>query len=974
MILLKATAPRRKGQFKFLNLWVDQPNFMDLIQENWWNQAHGNPMQRLSANLKRVKVALKGMHRQNTYNITQRVVQAKANWDRAQMELDQNQSSETVRTMERHCALVYAQLARDEESFFKQRSRVQWLELGDKNTAFFHRSLKHRQTRNRVDELVDEDGRCITNPQEIGKMAAAYFKSILNAPIPDDDHSPHPRLFAQRISEGTAEIANKPFTDEDIKQAIFSIPDNKSPGPDGFTSCFFKRTWQITGASFTEAIRYFLTTHHLPRCFNAARIVCVPKVESPTTMNDFRPISCCTVIYKTIAKLLASRLKEALSEVVGTNQSAFLPGRNIADAILLTQELMRNYHLNKGQPRCALKVDLRKAFDTVRWDYIMMAMSEIGLPRDLMNMIKMCITNPYFTVCMNGENHGFFSASRGLRQGDPLSPYLFVLAMEGLNGVMDRAANSQGFKYHWRCKETRITHVSFADDLMMFSRADEGSVTTLKTALEQFSHISGLNINNRKSSLYMAGIEGDLRHRLRIMLGFETPSLPVTYLGVPLISTRLKAVDCQPLIERITTRIRLWTSATLSYAGRLQLIKSVLFAMQVYWSSKFIIPEATVNRIESILKGFLWKGPTMERGSAKVAWHDICRPLDEGGLGIKSLHCWNRAAIMKLIWELQCQTKSKWAEWVRCHLLKGKSLWQLRIPSNPSWTWRKILQLREHCRNLFMVKIGNGERTSIWFDNWLKGGKRPIDILPYRQLTNSGIPGNAKVAHIINGNLWRFPEGGSNLQEVWRQVPDRPNPNKQDQVQWQPNPKGKFTVASAWNQIRNSSPTSNHLLLPWLKGHIPRHSFILWIAMQRRLKTMDRLHGPAGPSNVTCVLCNREPETHCHLFFNCSFSKQVWEAVNFKARIQWPGLPWDQLTIWAGNNLNKKSQINCQIARLVLAASVYHMWREQNRRVFSNQRQGRGYIAEEIFQVIRTHLSCMASNFIPVQIKGIWGL
>ncbi|KAJ6670044.1 hypothetical protein OIU85_019872, partial [Salix viminalis] len=113
---------------------------------------------------------------------------------------------------------------------------------------------------------------------------------------------------------------------------------------------------------------------------------------------------------------------------------------------------------------------------------------------------------------------------------------------------------------------------------------------------------------------------------------------------------------------------------------------------------------------------------------------------------------------------------------------------------------------------------------------------------------------------------------------------------------------------------------------------------------------MDRLHGPAGPSNVTCVLCNREPETHCHLFFNCSFSKQVWEAVNFKARIQWPGLPWDQLTIWAGNNLTKKSQINCQIARLVLAASVYHMWQERNRRVFSNQRQGRGYMTEEIFQ------------------------
>ncbi|KAJ6395066.1 hypothetical protein OIU77_024134 [Salix suchowensis] len=189
-----------------------------------------------------------------------------------------------------------------------------------------------------------------------------------------------------------------------------------------------------------------------------------------------------------------------------------------------------------------------------------------------------------------------------------------------------------------------------------------------------------------------------------------------------------------------------------------------------------------------------------------------------------------------------------------------------------------------------------------------------------------------------------------------------------------PNPKGKFTVASAWNHIRDSSPSNNRLLLPWLKGYIPRHSFILWIAIQSKLRTMDRLHGPGDHSSVTCVLCNREPETHCHLFFSCSFSKQVWEAVNLKAGIQWPGLPWDQLTIWAGLNLNKKNQISCQIARLILAASVYYVWQERNRRVFSNQRQGRDYIAKEIFQVIRTHLSCMTINSIPEHIKDSWGL
>ncbi|KAG6780113.1 hypothetical protein POTOM_012965 [Populus tomentosa] len=206
-----------------------------------------------------------------------------------------------------------------------------------------------------------------------------HFQSLLTstAPHPEEDPS---MLFANPIPTSLIPDLILPVTNEEIKAALFSIPDNKAPGPDGFTSLFFKRCWDIIGAEFLAAIKYFFDHTTLPRCVNATRIALVPKVENPTCMDDYRPISCCNVMYKCISKIMVARLKTILPEVIGPSQSAFVPGRQISDNILLTQELMHNYHLNRGPARCALKVDLRKAFDTISWPYILMGLKAIGIP------------------------------------------------------------------------------------------------------------------------------------------------------------------------------------------------------------------------------------------------------------------------------------------------------------------------------------------------------------------------------------------------------------------------------------------------------------------------------------------------------------------------------------------------------------------------------------------------------------------
>src|SRR6516165_3910674 len=528
---------------------------------------------------------------------------------------------------------------------------------------------------------------------------------------------------------------------------MFSIPDDKAPGPDGYTALLFKRAWDIIGLDIISAVRHFFATNELPRCVSATRITLVPKVESPLSMSDFRPISCCNVLYKCISKVIVNRFKEVIPGVIGSSQSVFVPGWQISDNILLTQELMRNYHIG-GAPRCALKVDLRKAFDIMCWEFILLGLRTIGFPERMVRWIQTCLSSAHFSVDMNGELHGFFASSRGVWQGDPLSPYLFIMAMEGLSGLLQEATRTPGFQFHWRCQKLGISHLCFADDLMIFCHADGYSVDIVKSALDKFARFSGLVTNSWKSYVFLSGVDEAERQHLQSILGFQLGVLPVRYLGVPLLSTRLTYADCRPLFERILSRIRLWTSASLTYAGRLQLIKSVLFSFQDYWSSMFLLPVAVVRRIEQILAAFLWKGISLSTAGAKVAWASLCYPLREGGLGIKRVQDWNRAAILKHVWHLLTDTSSVWSSWVRRVLIRGRSFWHIRIPSGASWSWRKILLSRDWCRGLFVSCIGDGKATSLWQDYWLPEG--PLcDVFPFQALTSTGLAWDATISAII---------------------------------------------------------------------------------------------------------------------------------------------------------------------------------------------------------------------------------
>lgn len=222
---------------------------------------------------------------------------------------------------------------------------------------------------------------------------------------------------------------------------------------------------------------------------------------------------------------------------------------------MLAHSLIKDYHLPSGSPRCALKLDLHKAFDTLDRGFIFEAMPRMGFPAKFIGWIKSCITSCMISIKINGSLEGFFNAKSGIRQGDPLSPALFVIAMEVFSSYLKGKIAASQFNYHWRTKEVELSHLLFADDILLFSKGDLNSITTLVNTVSDFSKFSRLKVNPSKCQCFFGNVDSCVIDSALTLTGFQLGVLPVKYLGLPLFSGKLSKQECLPLVSRICDRI-----------------------------------------------------------------------------------------------------------------------------------------------------------------------------------------------------------------------------------------------------------------------------------------------------------------------------------------------------------------------------------------------------------------------------------
>ncbi|KAL0290879.1 UNVERIFIED_CONTAM: hypothetical protein Sradi_7040900 [Sesamum radiatum] len=336
-----------------------------------------------------------------------------------------------------------------------------------------------------------------------------------------------------------------------------------------------------------------------------------------------------------------------------------------------------------------------------------------------------------------------------------MSPFLFVLVMEVLTLMLQhRIEQNGGFSYHWKCEAIQLFQLSFADDLLLFSKADPSSIQLFKDGLTDFAELSGLQANLQKSHLILSRSAATYRDTLLGILDFQEGHLPLRYLGLPLLASRLSISDCQPLLHKIEARIKGWEGVMLSFAGRVQLIKFVLSALQVYWAMAFILPKHIIKEIEKRLRNFLWKG-NLDMGYAKVSWQQVCRPVSEGGLGIRDIHSLNKGLMSRHLWRIIVHdSTSIWVHWILQYRLRDSSVWTIRTQTG-TWGWRKLIRLRDSLRPHVLYQIGDGTSFSLWHDPWHPGG--PMICQFPSGPRHTFIPPSAPLSTVIWEDTWSWP-------------------------------------------------------------------------------------------------------------------------------------------------------------------------------------------------------------------------
>ncbi|GJT29394.1 RNA-directed DNA polymerase, eukaryota, reverse transcriptase zinc-binding domain protein, partial [Tanacetum coccineum] len=426
--------------FKLCNILVHNTRFKDIVTNGWSISVSGFLMYKVVKRLKGLKKPLRKLL-YDKGNLHENVKKLRHELDEVQKSLDGDPSNSLLREEEAGYLKAFQDALIEEERFLFQKAKVEWLKLGEANTAYFHKVVKSQAARNRIDSITNMDGTLFDGDQ-------------------------------------------------------------------------------------------------------------VPKVASLVRINDYRLISCCNVLFKCI-------------------------------------KLMHNYHLDRGPSRCAFKVDIQKAYDTVDWDFL----------REIL------------------FGFGFHQRKRGLHQGDPLSPYLFTLIMENLTLILRRRVRiSNNFTYHRCCSQLNIINLCFADDLFLFAHGDVESSRVIMDSLVEFKNASGLASSLPKSTAYFCNVLNYVKIGILNILPFEEGNLPVKYLGVP---SRLVYRDCLELMERIKRCVNDWKNKSLSFASRAQLIRYVLSLMHLYWASVFILPSSLMLELEQVMRGFLWCQGEMKNGKAK---------------------------------------------------------------------------------------------------------------------------------------------------------------------------------------------------------------------------------------------------------------------------------------------------------------------------------------------------------------------
>ncbi|XP_075109246.1 uncharacterized protein LOC142181032 [Nicotiana tabacum] len=612
----------------------------------------------------------------------------------------------------------------------------------------------------------------IEEEQEIAEEAIKFYEEQFTeaaTPASFDIVEHVPNLIN---TEQNAELIKQP-TKQEVKMAVLGLNGDSAGGPDG--------------DDLYDMVRAFFSGHELPKCV--------------------------------ISSVVHERLVKFLPSLISEEQAGFVKGRNIVENILLTQEIVTDIRLRtKVGPNVILKLDMTKAYDRISWLFLTKVLRKMGFTERLIGIVFGLVSNNWYSILINGQAHGFFKSSRGIKQGDLVSPTLFILAAEALSRGLNALHTNLYFCGFGMPKwSPKINHLAYADDMIIFSSSDETSLMLIMQVLKAYENESGQLVNKTKSAMYLHHLtDMEVVSKVERITGIDRNDFPIIYLGCPIFYARRKLEFYQPLITKVMDKLQSWQGKLLSVGGRAVLISHVLQSMPMHLLSVVNPPKYVINRLHKLFAQFLWSSTVGGTSRHWASWNTLCMPVEEGGIGFRSLHDVTKALFRKL----SCNFRTKPSLWSSFVCQKYcKKLNPIIVPwKRGSHVWRKMLECRnliEH-QILWQTKMGS---SLFWYENWT--GLGPLYFLVPQDF---GIDENVHNVHDVTlDGEWDVDRLFEMLPEelavhILEKIKPPSTMRVLDKPFWMLETRGYFSVKSAWEYTRRRDEPRKTCRMIWIRN------------------------------------------------------------------------------------------------------------------------------------------------------------
>ncbi|CAM8976493.1 unnamed protein product [Rhodiola kirilowii] len=816
-LCLSTMVINRSRLFRFEFMWTRDQRVREVISKHWASSAGD---QNLLWKLDHLKGPLRRWNKKVFGNVHDKLDSLRADLKciKAMPRTDDTASKEAEISSELNEWLLR------EELMWQQRSRVHWLKEGDNNTTFFHRKANARRKTNTIVQLRNGEGELCFDQTSFENIAVQYFCRLFasNTPMPEADRIKEMDFLPRVVTPEHNRVLTETYTEREVFAALSQLHPSKAPGLDGFPAGFFQKYWDIIKRDFLELCLSILNCGVIPANLNDTLLVLIPKQKRIVErMEDLRPISLTSVISKVVAKVFVNRLQDILPEVIGTAQSAFVKGRLISDNFILAHECAHFIKNTKkgNQFFASLKLDMSKAYDRVEWSFLESVLLQFGFDDGWVSKIMSYVRSVRYCVRINGANSEFFTPSRGLRQGDPLSPYLFILCMEWLSRKLYSLQENKTISGIRICRGApSISHLFFADDVLLLFKVEGNTASVIKSVLATYEQLSGQTVNLDKSTVvFSPNVPNEITTLFYDTFQVNIAACHGKYLGLPLSLNRKWSTDFLEVVDRFWAKTSSWNNATLFCGGKEILIKSVLQAIPQYFMHCFMLPESVVNRLQAIISRFWWSQKMENRPMHWVSNTVLMKDKLEGGLGFKDLKLVNLSLLAKQAWRIYQNPNLLLSQVLKARYFKSTDILYASPGWRPSKVWQSI------SKSLGLLRFGcevDDSGAHFW---------------KHRDSKNYDVASGYKLALSIRD--MEKPQFGecsdtSKLKKFWNLFWKLPTSRK--------------VKIFGWRCYHNGLSLGSNLYIRQLRD------------------------------NVSCPFCNYKFESANHVFLQCWWSSAVW--------------------------------------------------------------------------------------------------